>query len=169
MSAVAIFPVTSISVGYSGDLIDALIVKCPKLADWLDTPIPVLPQRDCSDMELNSLPHSEVVAGWLCQSLGMLLTYQEALLSAWGFTPAETCQVLGRGDALCMDTIIDRVMHIVRISIAIEVLMAPRDHGFAWINFARANWNGKSPKHWMLDGLLSDTERKLMEQLHNER
>lgn len=169
MSAVAIFEATVIKDGYAGKLIDALIVDCPKLADWLDAPIPILPQHDCADMGLKRLPQSEVVAGWLCQPLGMLLTYQEALLSVWGLTSTETCQVYGRADSLNIETIIDRVMHIVRISIAIEVLMAPRDHGFAWINFARADWDGRSPKHWMLEGRLSDTERKLMEQLRNER
>lgn len=169
MTAIAISEAANIRDGYAGKLIDALITECPPLADWLDAPIPILPQRDFVEMGLKRLSQSEVVAGWICQPMGMLLTYQEALLSTWGFTSTETHQVYGPPDSLGIEAIIDRLMYIVRISIAIDVLMAPRDHGYAWINFARADWDGRSPKDWIMEGRLLDAERKLMEQLRNER
>ena len=169
MSAREPIRVDTVPDAYMGYLVEALVQGCPSLEQSFELPVPIFPSRDCAVMGLRTPLEHSVHGGWLCQPLGLLLTYQEALLSVWGLSPAETYSIYCGAGAPVVGQIIDRVASLVRISITIEVLMCPEDHGRAWLNTERDDWSGRSPKDWMIAGRLDETEYKLMEELRNER
>ena len=150
-----------------GKLIDSLIQRQPAIEQDLGALIPIMRDDDCEMFGIAEFPYSTIRAGWRVQSLGVLLTYEEALLLIWGFSTSEILEAFEAHKSPSFDQIAATAMSIIRIAIGIEILTCPKDHGAAWANRPQPVFGDRSPKELILAGRMGEIETYIAGEMYS--